>query len=73
MRQAILAHAGEALEQQHAFRALGEEDQDGLMEFLKSQHTPDILIARADENGSEPVRDLATTLRLPFEDAHVPY
>jgi hypothetical protein len=35
--------------------------------------TPDILIARADENGRDLARDLATTLRLPFEDAHVPY
>jgi cytochrome c peroxidase len=36
MRQAILAHAGEALAQRNAFERLGKGEQDGLIEFLKS-------------------------------------
>jgi hypothetical protein len=36
MRRAVLAHAGEALEQRHAFEHLTKVEQDGLIEFLKS-------------------------------------
>jgi hypothetical protein len=36
MRQAVLAHAGEALEQRQAFERLTKYDQDALIEFLKS-------------------------------------
>jgi cytochrome c peroxidase len=36
MRQAILAHAGEALGQRQAFQALANSDQDAVIEFLKS-------------------------------------
>jgi hypothetical protein len=36
MRQAILAHAGEALESRNAFRALSSGKQDALIEFLKT-------------------------------------
>ena len=36
MRQAVLAHAGEALEQRQAFQRLTAPEQDTLIEFLKS-------------------------------------
>ena len=36
MRQAVLAHAGEALEQRRAFERLAKYHQDALIEFLKS-------------------------------------
>jgi hypothetical protein len=36
MRQAVLAHAGEALGQRRAFEALRNDEQDALIEFLKS-------------------------------------
>ncbi|OLC49565.1 MAG: hypothetical protein AUH43_07440 [Acidobacteria bacterium 13_1_40CM_65_14] len=36
MRQAVLAHAGEALEQRKAFERLVKYEQDALIEFLKS-------------------------------------
>jgi len=36
MRQAVLAHAGEALVQRTAFEGLGKYEQDALIEFLKS-------------------------------------
>ena len=36
MRQAVLAHAGEALEQRLAFERLPRYEQDALIEFLKS-------------------------------------
>lgn len=36
MRQAILAHAGEALAVRRAFEALGTYDQDSVVEFLKT-------------------------------------
>jgi len=36
MRQAVLAHAGEALEQRLAFERLPKYEQDALIEFLKS-------------------------------------
>jgi cytochrome c peroxidase len=36
MRQAVLAHAGEALDQKRAFERLTKSDQDALIEFLKS-------------------------------------
>jgi CxxC motif-containing protein (DUF1111 family) len=36
MREAVLAHAGEALEQRRAFQRLAAEEQDALIEFLKS-------------------------------------
>jgi hypothetical protein len=36
MRQAVLAHAGEALEQRTAFERLARYEQDALIEFLKS-------------------------------------
>jgi len=36
MREAILAHAGEALAERQAFTALGADEQSALIEFLKS-------------------------------------
>lgn len=36
LRQAVLAHAGEALVPGNAFRSLGSYDQDSIIEFLKS-------------------------------------
>jgi cytochrome c peroxidase len=36
LRQAILGHAGEALQQRRAFQALDKDDQDDVIEFLKS-------------------------------------
>jgi CxxC motif-containing protein (DUF1111 family) len=36
MRQAVLAHAGEALDERQAFERLPAGDQDALIEFLKS-------------------------------------
>jgi di-heme oxidoreductase (putative peroxidase) len=36
MREAVLAHSGEALEQRQAFQGLPHDDQDALIEFLKS-------------------------------------
>jgi CxxC motif-containing protein (DUF1111 family) len=36
LRQAVLAHAGEAHEQRRAFDRLSKYDQDALIEFLKS-------------------------------------
>ena len=36
MRQAILAHAGEALASRRSFEQLPSSDRDGLIEFLKS-------------------------------------
>jgi len=36
MRQAVLAHAGEAVDQRKAFEGLGKYEQDALLEFLKS-------------------------------------
>jgi CxxC motif-containing protein (DUF1111 family) len=36
MRQAVLAHSGEALQQRQAFQGLAKNDQDALIEFLKS-------------------------------------
>ncbi len=36
LRQAVLAHAGEALASRTAFQALAALDQDSLIEFLKS-------------------------------------
>src|SRR5439155_19870958 len=36
MRQAVLAHAGEALGERRAFEKLPKYDQDALIEFLKS-------------------------------------
>lgn len=36
MREAILAHAGEALAEREAFEALPQYDQDSIVEFLKS-------------------------------------
>lgn len=36
LRQAVLAHSGEALQQRQAFQALPEYDRDCLIEFLKS-------------------------------------
>ncbi len=36
LRQAVLAHAGEALPQRRAFQALKQDDQDDVIEFLKS-------------------------------------
>jgi cytochrome c peroxidase len=36
LRQAVLAHSGEALQQRRAFEALGKDDQDDVIEFLKS-------------------------------------
>jgi CxxC motif-containing protein (DUF1111 family) len=39
MRQAILAHAGEADASRQAFQALPEADQNSVIEFLKSLQT----------------------------------
>jgi CxxC motif-containing protein (DUF1111 family) len=36
LRQAVLAHSGEALDSRRKFQALPEYDQDALIEFLKS-------------------------------------
>ena len=36
MRQAVLAHAGEALNERQAFQRLEAPEQDALVEFLKS-------------------------------------
>jgi di-heme oxidoreductase (putative peroxidase) len=36
IREAIVAHAGEALESRRGFERLEKLDQDGLIEFLKS-------------------------------------
>jgi hypothetical protein len=36
MREAVLAHAGEALESSVAFRSSTKRDQDCIIEFLKS-------------------------------------
>ena len=36
MREAILAHSGEALASRRAFEALGTYDRDCVIEFLKS-------------------------------------
>jgi cytochrome c peroxidase len=36
LRQAVLAHAGEALASRRAFETLPENEQNGLVEFLKS-------------------------------------
>lgn len=36
MRQSILAHAGEALEQRRAFESLPEDDKDSVIEFLRT-------------------------------------
>lgn len=36
LRQAVLAHSGEALASRQAFEALGEDEQDALIEFLKT-------------------------------------
>ena len=36
MRQAILAHAGEALASRHAFQALSDSERDAVIEFLKT-------------------------------------
>jgi CxxC motif-containing protein (DUF1111 family) len=36
LRQAVLAHAGEALASRRAFQTLPEDEQNGLIEFLKS-------------------------------------
>ena len=36
LKQAVLAHAGEALEQRRAFERLSKSDQDAVLEFLRS-------------------------------------
>ena len=36
MRQAVLAHDGEALAERRAFQALADDDQNSLIEFLKT-------------------------------------
>jgi hypothetical protein len=36
MREAILAHAGEAAASTAAFRSLSDDDQDAVIEFLKT-------------------------------------
>ena len=36
MRQAVLAHSGEALDSRKAFEALNSYDRDSVIEFLKS-------------------------------------
>ena len=55
LRQAVLAHAGEALLPANAFRALGSYDQDSIIEFLKSmQILPvDTKHLVVDENGKK--------------------
>jgi cytochrome c peroxidase len=52
LRQAVLAHAGEALQSRKAFQTVSAYDQDSLIEFLKSLQvlppgTPELIV---DEN-----------------------
>lgn len=49
MRQAVLGHAGEAIDSRKAFQAASKTDQDALIEFLKSLQvlppgTPDLVV-----------------------------
>jgi len=57
MRQAILAHAGEAQKVTEAFRALSPYDQDSIIEFLKTlQVLPEkTKYSIIDENGKEKI------------------
>ena len=40
MRQAVLGHAGEAIDSRKTFQAAAKSDQDALIEFLKSLQVP---------------------------------
>ncbi|MGH8549305.1 MAG: di-heme oxidoredictase family protein [Methylococcales bacterium] len=52
LRQAVLAHHGEALEERQAFEALPETERDSVIEFLKSLQAlpPGIKVVVVDEN-----------------------
>jgi hypothetical protein len=52
MREAVLAHAGEALESREAFEALSSYDRDSIIEFLKSLQIlpPGVKFRVVDEN-----------------------
>jgi hypothetical protein len=53
MREAVLAHAGEALSERIAFQSLSEYDRDSVIEFLKSLQIlpPGARSLVVDENG----------------------
>jgi cytochrome c peroxidase len=55
MRQAILAHAGEALDSRQAFQSLATYDQDSIIEFLKTLQVlpPGTKNLIVDENGKK--------------------
>ena len=62
MRQAVLAHAGEAQAARDAFQALSKYEQDSVIEFLKTLQVlpPGTKHLVVDENGHEkkwPPRD----------------
>jgi len=40
LREAILAHSGEALQQRRAFESLSGDERDAVVEFLKSLQVP---------------------------------
>jgi CxxC motif-containing protein (DUF1111 family) len=52
MREAVLAHSGEALESRQAFEALSDYDRDSIIEFLKSLQVlpPGVKFRVVDEN-----------------------
>lgn len=55
LRQAVLAHAGEALAARQAFESLSQYDQDSTIEFLKSLQVlpPGTRSLVVDEDGKE--------------------
>jgi hypothetical protein len=55
MRQAVLAHAGEALASRQAFQFLGKYEQDAVIEFLKTLQVlpPGTKHLVVDEHGKE--------------------
>jgi len=55
MRQAVLAHSGEALASRQAFQALSKYEQDSIIEFLKTLQVlpPGTVHLIVDENGKE--------------------
>jgi CxxC motif-containing protein (DUF1111 family) len=66
MRQAVLAHAGEALTSRTAFQALASYDQNSIVEFLKSLQifTNQVGSLCEDENGEGPTAPLESTRSL---------
>jgi len=52
MREAVLAHSGEALASRHAFQSLGPYEKDCLIQFLKTLQVlpPDSKSLALDEN-----------------------